>query len=915
MSFRTITALTFLISFMFNSANAEEIITSPNDNRLYKNITLSNQLQVLLISDPNTDRAAASLDIDVGSASNPKDRQGLAHFLEHMLFLGTKKYPDANEYADFISANGGSHNAFTARDNTNYFFDVKPDALPGALDRFSQFFITPLFTPKYVQRERKAVHSEYQSQRKDDSQRNHHAFKQIINPKHPDHQFYVGSLTTLADTEHSHVRDDLISFYNQYYSANRMTLVVLGSQSLTELEALVTQKFSAIKNTHAQKPVIEVVKINKQRLPLMLKVKSIKDIRILTLSFITPAQREHYQLKPLQYLGSLLGYEGQGSLLAYLKKQGYANDLSTSSHQESPLESYFQTSISLTPKGMAEINQVISSFFSFIEQIKLHGIKPELYLEQAKLSAQAFEFVPKQHASSYVVSLSQSMRNYPVQHWLNAGYIMQGYSPDILKSYLSEVNAQNMLINIQAKDIATDRIEPYFKTQYSVQPISTEQLQQWRNPVANNELFVRSLNPFISESFELVKQTKNNTSNIPNKQPQALGSTLWHMGDNEFLTPKSTIFFNLLMQDQPSAAEKLSLSLYSQLLRDHLNKLIYDARSAGVYLQIYANSRGLSVKISGYSEKQNLLLQQLKDLGDVSFDPARFNIIKANLKRSLENSASQKPYQQLISLLLEKLTFRASTDENLQLLSALSLTDVAKIQQKLLSKAELKILAHGNLTIETAKSQAHEIASIFNVQSYTQTNDDRKYLKLKSNETELISKSIDSADSAVILYLQGPDSSYKTRAATALITEALANDYEHELRTEQQLGYIVFSSAMNVRKLPGLALIVQTPTASLIEVQQSNQTFLAATSEKLSNLTQEQLAKYKYSLISKYQQKERSIYQRSNRFWQDINNDVEKFDERAALIEAINELESSDLQLIYSQLLTRKMEVHSERNL
>ena len=201
------------------------------------------------------------------------------------------------------------------------------------------------------------------------------------------------------------------------------------------------------------------------------------------------------------------------------------------------------------------------------------------------------------------------------------------------------------------------------------------------------------------------------------------------------------------------------------------------------------------------------------------------------------------------------------------------------------------------------------------MQSYTQTNDDRKFLKLKSNQTERISKSIDSADSAVILYLQGPDNSYKTRAATALITEALANDYEHELRTEQQLGYIVFSSAMNLKKLPGLALIVQTPTASLNEVQQSNQAFLAATSEKLTNLTQDQLAQYKHSLISKYQQKERSIYQRSNRFWQDINNDVEKFDERAALIEAINNLKSSDLQRVYSQLLTRKMEAHSERNL
>jgi len=131
-------------------ATDSRIITSDNDRRAYRYVELPNQLRVLLISSPAIDKAAAALDVNVGSRQDPVDRQGLAHFLEHMLFLGTDKYPDADAYQDFISAHGGSHNAFTAFEHTNYFFDIDATQLEPALDRFSRFFVAPLFSADYV---------------------------------------------------------------------------------------------------------------------------------------------------------------------------------------------------------------------------------------------------------------------------------------------------------------------------------------------------------------------------------------------------------------------------------------------------------------------------------------------------------------------------------------------------------------------------------------------------------------------------------------------------------------------------------------------------------------------------------------------------------------------------------------------
>ena len=73
--------------------------------------------------------------------------------MQHMLFLGSRKYPSENEYHEFLNENGGDSNAFTGMEHTCFYFEVQPKALQGALDRFAQFFVSPLFTPDGTERE------------------------------------------------------------------------------------------------------------------------------------------------------------------------------------------------------------------------------------------------------------------------------------------------------------------------------------------------------------------------------------------------------------------------------------------------------------------------------------------------------------------------------------------------------------------------------------------------------------------------------------------------------------------------------------------------------------------------------------------------------------------------------------------
>lgn len=76
------------------------IVKGANDKRDYHVVRLSNQMEVLLISDPQTDKSAAALDVYVGSQSDPVELPGLAHLCEHLLFMGNEKYPKENDYSE-----------------------------------------------------------------------------------------------------------------------------------------------------------------------------------------------------------------------------------------------------------------------------------------------------------------------------------------------------------------------------------------------------------------------------------------------------------------------------------------------------------------------------------------------------------------------------------------------------------------------------------------------------------------------------------------------------------------------------------------------------------------------------------------------------------------------------------------------
>lgn len=385
------------------SAAVEHVVraTSPaksaQDKREYRCLQLSNGLSVLLVSDKETDKSAAAMDVRVGHFSDPDELPGLAHFLEHMLFLGTEKYPSENAYSSFLSDHGGSSNAFTSTENTNYYFDVTNPHLEGALDRFAQFFVAPLFTASATDREIQAVNNENAKNLQDDMWREFQLLKSTSRPDHPFSKFGIGNAQTLREEPAKRgidTREALLKFHKKYYSANQMKLAVIGRESLDTLQEWVVDRFSGVYNTNADAPSFPGVPFGPDQLQKRFNVVPAKDLRSLDIMWPMPPVYKHFHTKPTHLIAHLLGHQGKGSLLSLLKKNGWVNELRAGTSHESYGFSLFNLIVDLTVDGLDHVDDIVHAVFQYIQ--RLHQTSTEdlkrTFNEVRDVSAMNFRF-------------------------------------------------------------------------------------------------------------------------------------------------------------------------------------------------------------------------------------------------------------------------------------------------------------------------------------------------------------------------------------------------------------------------------------------------------------------------------------------------------------------------------------------
>lgn len=886
------------------------VAKSENDKREYRYLILENQLRVLLVSDPMAEKAAAALNVQVGANQNPVDRTGLAHFLEHMLFLGTEKYPQAGEYQEFIAQHGGRFNAFTAAENTNYFFEIDRDQLAPALDRFAQFFVAPLFSPEYVERERNAVHSEYLAKLKDDARREWDVYRELMNPEHPGAKFSVGNLTTLADRDARLVRDDVLAFYHQHYSAHLMSLVVLGGESLDALELMVRSGFSSVPKHNVAIASNYPELFDSASLPARVEIKPEKELRQLTFNFPIPNPDQFYQQKPYAYIAHILGHEGRGSLLSLLKRLGWAEAIYASTVLHSRNDAIFQLGIQLTPQGVRAHNQIVSLVFHCIEQLKVRGVSAWRYGELQQLAEVNFRFQEKRTPMETVSYLSQNMTKYSPGDILRGDFLYAFFNKDVIERNLEYLNSKNLLLVLTAPNVEPYRVSTLYSVPFSVR-VGIPELQELK-PAVRQELFLPEKNLFIPKRLAVKAGSMLDEARVAGEvKPQLILNNnsvrIWFAQDREFNQPRAQI--NLRIKSPLVAANAdgaAQAQLFAAMIADQLAEFSYPASLAGIDFNLSANSRGYDLSIFGYSVRQGMLINRIiSSISASKFKEERFILIKENLLRSWRNQNKDIPYQVLAKQVSALLADPAwSNDQLIATLEGKTFDQFKQFASRQLIDAKMDGLFYGNYfraeALKLAVLVEHELLSRRAGRDLPPS----ILLLLPQNQGGpwLYRHSLTHGDAIVELLVQSPSLSMDDSAHMMLIRQLLQPDFYHQLRTEKQLGYIVAAIPAPLINLENTLLVVQSPVATEWEIVTAIDSFL----EQQQFSLDKDFALNQQSLAKKLREPSRSLKEQSERYWNSIITYDDQFMRREQLALAVERITPESIRDFYRLVFLNK---------
>lgn len=867
------------------------IVKSPNDDRSYRFTRLENQLEVLLISDPDTDKAAASLTVFRGSFDEPAERPGLAHFLEHMLFLGTEEFPIVDDYRKFIETHGGGSNAYTASDHTNYFFDIKAEELTGALDRFSAFFTSPNFDAAYVDREKNAVNSEYQMQIKDDGWRGYMVAKRAMNPDYPGSRFSIGSLETLD----GNVRSDLLAWFEANYSADQMALVVLGREDLDTLARMVKARFVDIPNRNLGPGATPGPMFAPGQLPSLLTYQTIKDTHSLSYTFPLPSIDSYYASKPTSYIANLLGHEAEGTLVANLKDRGWIQSLSAGGGRMDRDNAMISVNIELTERGVGHLDEITAALFGYIATIREHGIEAWRYEEQAKVADLGFRFQEQAKPGYYVRTLAPSMALYPPEDLLAAPYLMQGFDETLIRRFLSYLTPENVFVEIAGPDVETTNVDPWFDVPYRVAPLSP--------PDTHTTDFVLQL-PDVNRFLPEETTVKPLAEDKPAIVARAEGLKVWGATDTSFGTPRASTYVRLAVDGGFTNPRDLAYAhLFARLVRDELNPQAYAAELAGLSYSISADGIGFELSISGYDDNQDVLLDEmLAAVVDLTPDPDKVALFREELSRDWRNFRSERPFLQTYSgvshLLLSTSWPPAMLADAADKMTAESL---ATWREERLGSFSAQVLVHGNVDggdFAQVAATLTERLPLRRFASYQPT-----VVKLDDSAPLTYPLEIDHNDAAVTLYVQGANDSIEERALFGLAAQMLSSPYFTALRTEQQLGYVVMTAPWAVRNTPGLVFVVQSPVTGADTITASTEAFLRDYRKTLDALTEDELDAQKQGFIARLTEQDKTLFARSRRYWLDLELNFLNFDSREQIAAAAAVINRQSFVAFYDRLM------------
>ena len=880
-----------------------------SDSRQYQSVTLANGLSALLISDPATDVSAVSLSVRVGNFFDPASVPGLAHFTEHMLFMGSARYPAEGEYAQYVVSHGGAVNGYTLSEETNFHLRVEAAYLYGAMDRMSAAFVSPLLSHSSLQREMQAVHSEYSKNELTDERRLYQVLATQALPDHPMHHFSTGSIQTL---NHSSIHHQLRHFLRSHYSANLMTLAVLGREPLSRLQFEVQHLFSHIPNTRLQPPKLPEAAPYQPgiNLPSLTFLQPIATTQIVNLYFPLPAPSSpsvRSQRLP-EYLLYLLAHEGPGSLVAHWRSRGVARGVNASLTIDGSSFAVLQYQLTLQPEAVtardwreagegrlpALLDEVVQSVFAYIRRVRTEGETADGQRRWEEWRSQlqvSWDWQEPQDPYELVPLLAKKLQNTRAELVLDPPQQLQ-YEAEQLHRLWRCLSPENLMLHIASSTFPFqyERVEPWYSAPYT--NASLPSALQTRYAETRLPVTLPAPNPFIPRNFSLVELDSADLDH-----PVLLAANDYHrLYYNQALDPRLplslfyvTIYSSKLHREPQHQA---CLLLLAAMANEALAARLYSARLTGYTAVVSATPTGLHLELEGPSCLfPHVLSVVVNGLLSPALSVQQFVAVKAALLTSLSSFSQQQVYQQalyLASLWMEE--DKLSNADAVSLLQGMhSDSDYAGFVSLLADSSFVEMLGYGNVDRRTVRLYAATVMAALDAKRSTharQWKEQRRQtrdialpaqfmLSLPPAEYVLRSPVLDglSRNSAVVLqlvvcqYRQVRQSVLLDMIALLLKEPAFAT-----LRTKEQLGYIVHTQAVTRQQTQRmLTVVVQSAAYSASYLTERVLAFLSSFQHELQAMTVTQWERARSVLLIAKKMEQDSVREKGADWWQQIN--------------------------------------------
>ncbi|XP_058075334.1 nardilysin-like isoform X3 [Magnolia sinica] len=777
-----------------------------------------------------------------------------------------------------------------------------------------------------MEREILAVDSEFNQVLQNDACRLQQLQCHTSAPGHPFNRFFWGNKKSLSDAMERgiNLREQILQLYGENYHGGIMKLAVIGGESLDVLEDWVLELFSDVKEGHCVNTISQKVE------PIwksgkIYRMEAVKDVNILNLTWTLPCLNKEYLKKPEDYLAHILGHEGKGSLHFFLKAKGWATSLSAGVGDEgmhrSSLVYIFAMSIYLTESGLKNVHEVIGVIYQYLKLLRQAGPQAWIFKELQDIGNMEFRFAEEQPQDDYAAELAENLLLYSEEHIIYGEYAFEVWDDRLIEHVLSFFTPENMRIDIvsksfdkQLKDV---QYEPWFGSCYIEEDISPSLLELWMNPPQiDASLHLPPKNEFIPCDFSIrnAKSSKNPTSlDLPQCIDDQPLVKLWYKLDWTFNVPRANTYFLITVKEGYSSIKKCVLTeLFVNLLKDELNEILYQAGVAKLETSLSMIGDKLELKLYGFNDKlQNLLFEILTVSKSFSPTEDRFKVIKEDMERSFRN-ANMKPLNHSTYLRLQVLRENFwDVDDKLSYLSDITLSDLKAFIPILLSRLHIEGLLHGNLSMDEAFSISSTFRSILSVQPLpTELRHQERVMCLPPGASLIRNMHVKNkfeVNSVVELYFQIEQDTgtkwSKLRAIADLFDDIVEEPFFDQLRTKEQLGYVVECGPRMTYRVLGFCFRVQSSKYNPSYLHGRIDNFINLVPKLLDGIDDESFENYRSGLIAKKLEKDPSLTYETSHHWNQIVDKRYLFDMSKLEAEELKHIQKSDLVDWYNTYL------------